>query len=64
MVEYLSSESLESLQLTALRRYKHIQLIAESERTIDDIVFLENFKAAISMWGLQVVRNLETTDRP
>jgi hypothetical protein len=36
----------------ALLRYRHIKSLKESERSLDDNLFLENFEAAMqSLWG-------------
>ncbi|HEY9600741.1 MAG TPA: hypothetical protein V6C85_03970 [Allocoleopsis sp.] len=45
------SEKLEYLKDELFDRYRYIQSLDQSRRNQHDVAFLENFQAAIRLWG-------------
>jgi hypothetical protein len=45
------SEKPEYLKDTLFDRYRYIQSLEQSKRDQHDVAFLENFQAAIRLWG-------------
>ena len=56
-----TSENIESLKQKAWRRYRYIQGIEQSERDVDDLAFLENFKVAVRMWNWRMNEEVVST---
>jgi hypothetical protein len=51
------------LQQQAFMRYRHIKRLKESERSLDDKLFLENFEAAMGhLWSFQKIADSLVVD--